>query len=51
MLVTATTEADLAPFKGKLNGKWVLLVPAPDVAAFWEPRAKRYTNEELPRSS
>jgi carboxypeptidase Q len=47
VMVTATTEEELAPFKGQLKGKWVLLVPAPDVAAFWEPRARRYSNEAL----
>jgi carboxypeptidase Q len=47
VLVTATTEEELAAFKGKLKGKWVMMVAAPDVAAFWEPRAKRYKIEEL----
>ncbi len=47
VLVTATTEEDLAPYKGKLKGKWVLIVPAPDVPAFWDARAKRYKTDEL----
>jgi carboxypeptidase Q len=47
VLVTAATEEELAAFKGKLKGKWVMLVAAPDVAAFWEPRAKRYKADEL----
>ena len=47
VLVTATTEEDLAQFKGRLKGKWVLIVPAPDVAAFWDARAKRFKNEDL----
>jgi carboxypeptidase Q len=47
VLVTATTEEDLAQYKGKLRGKWVLLVAAPDVAAFWDARAKRYKTDDL----
>jgi hypothetical protein len=47
VLVTATTEEDLAQYKGKLKGKWVLVVPAPDVAAFWDARAKRYKTDDL----
>ncbi len=46
-LVTATTEEDLAEYKGLLKGKWVLLGAPPDVAAFWDPRAKRYTADQL----
>ena len=47
VLVTATTEADLAPYKGKLKGKWVITQAAPDVAAYWAAPAKRYTADEL----
>jgi carboxypeptidase Q len=47
VLMTATTEEELAAFKGKLKGKWVMVVAAPDVAAFWEPRARRYTADSL----
>jgi carboxypeptidase Q len=47
VLVTATTEDELAALKGRLKGKWVLLGAAPDVAAFWEPRARRHTGEAL----
>ncbi len=47
VLMTAATEADLAPYKGTLKGKWVLLVAPPDVPAFWDARAKRYTDEQL----
>ena len=47
VLVTATTEADLAAYKGKLKGKWVLALAAPDVAAYWKAPASRYTKEEL----
>ena len=47
VLVTATSEEDLAQYKGRLKGKWVLVVPAPDVPAFWDARAKRYKTDEL----
>jgi len=47
VLVTATTEADLAAYKGKLKGKWVLTQAAPDVAAYWKPQATRHTAEDL----
>ncbi len=47
VLVTATAEEDLAQYKGKLKGKWVLVVAAPDVAAFWDARARRYKADDL----
>ncbi|RPJ60029.1 MAG: hypothetical protein EHM24_27470 [Acidobacteria bacterium] len=47
VLVTAATEDDLAAYKGKLKGKWVLTQEAPDVPAMWQPQASRYTREEL----
>jgi carboxypeptidase Q len=47
VLVTATTAEELAQYKGKLKGKWVLLQPAPDVSAFWDPPARRYTADQL----
>jgi hypothetical protein len=40
VLVTATTDADLAAYKGKLKGKWVLTQAAPDVAAYWTAPAR-----------
>jgi len=46
-LVTATTEADLAQYQGKLKGKWILTQAAPDVPAMWDPPARRYTPEQL----
>ena len=45
VLVTATTEEELAAFKGKLKGKWVMTQAAPDVAAYWSAPSKRYTPE------
>ncbi len=49
VLVTATTQEELNEYKGKVSGKWVLTQPAPDVAAFWDPQARRYTDAELAR--
>jgi carboxypeptidase Q len=43
----ATTEEALAPYKGKLKGKWVLTQAIPDVAAYWDPLSRRYTDEQL----
>jgi len=47
MLVTAATPEDLAAYKGKLKGKWVLTQAVPDVPAYWTVISKRYTSEEL----
>ena len=47
VLVTATTEEDLAAYKGKLKGKWVMTQAVPDVPAMWDPPARRFTPEEL----
>jgi carboxypeptidase Q len=47
VMVTANNEADLAKYKGKLRGKWIITAPAPEVAAFWTAPATRYTDEQL----
>jgi acetylornithine deacetylase/succinyl-diaminopimelate desuccinylase-like protein len=47
VLVTATTPEDLAQYKGKLKGKWVMTQEMPDVPAYWDAIAKRYTPEQL----
>jgi hypothetical protein len=47
VLVTANNEAELAKYKGKLRGKWVITAPAPEVPAQWAAPATRYTNDEL----
>jgi hypothetical protein len=47
ILVTSTDEAELKKLSGQLRGKFVLTQPAPDVAAFWNPLAVRYTREQL----
>jgi hypothetical protein len=51
VLLTATAAEELAPFKGKLKGKWVITQAAPDVPAMWDPQARRYTPEQLAASS
>ncbi len=47
ILVTATNADELAQYKGKLKGKWVLTQAVPDVPAYWEPPSKRFTPEQL----
>jgi len=47
VLVAATSADELAPYTGKLKGKWVITQAAPDVAAYWTAPASRYTAEEL----
>jgi hypothetical protein len=47
-LITETTEQELkAKYAGQLRGKWVISASAPDVAAYWNAPAKRYTKDEL----
>jgi carboxypeptidase Q len=43
----AKTEADFAPFKGKIKGAIVLLSPATSVSAHFDPLGKRKTDSEL----
>ena len=47
VLVTATTEEDLAQYKGKVKGKWVLAGAAPDVPALWDAPARRHKSDDL----
>ncbi len=47
VMVTANNDAELARYKGKLRGKWVITGPAPEVPAQWAAPATRYTNEQL----
>jgi len=47
VLVTASTAEELAPYKGTLKGKWVLTQAAPEVAALWDPPARRYSRDQL----
>src|SRR4051794_12101919 len=48
-LVTETTQEDLQKYAGQLKGKWILTQAAPDVAAYWNPPARRTSPEELQR--
>ena len=45
--VDATTEADLAKYKGKLKGAIVLNAPVRDVLAHFDPLGARFTDEQL----
>jgi hypothetical protein len=48
MMVTENTLEELkAKYAGKLKGAWLLRSAAPDVQAYWDAPAKRYTQEEL----
>jgi carboxypeptidase Q len=49
VLVTETTQEDLQKYAGTLKGKWIIMQPAPDVAALWNPMATRNTAEDLQR--
>jgi carboxypeptidase Q len=44
---TLDTPEDLATWKGKLKGKFVLSAVMPDVPASFEPLARRYTDDQL----
>ena len=44
---TATNEAELDQYKGKLKGKIVLVGPIREVRAHFEPEAKRETEKDL----
>ena len=41
------TPEDMAKFKGKLKGKFVLTTALRDVPALWTPPAQRYTDQQL----
>ncbi len=47
MLVDIQTEEDLEKYRGKLNGKIILVGDDYDVTATFEPDGNRYTDEEL----
>ena len=47
VLMTATTAEELPAYTGKLKGKWVMLGAVPDVPAYWDPQAKRFTADQL----
>jgi carboxypeptidase Q len=47
IFATLETADDLATWKGKLKGKFVLLTAMPDVPPLFEPQAQRYTQDQL----
>jgi hypothetical protein len=47
VLIPSTAEEDVKKFSGQLKGKFVLRQVPPDIAAFWNPAATRYTREQL----
>lgn len=47
ILVTTTNADELKALSGKLRGKFVLTQAAPNVAAYFDPQARRYTTEQL----
>ena len=47
VLVSEMTAEDLQKFAGRLQGKWILSQPAPDVAAYWAAPAERLAPDEL----
>jgi hypothetical protein len=49
VLAVITRNEDFATWHGKLKGKIVLTAPARDVPAAFNPRARRYTDEDLER--
>ena len=47
VLAVIETTDDIARFKGKLNGKFVLVQAMRDVTPIWDPPARRFTDEQL----
>jgi carboxypeptidase Q len=47
VLAVLDTPEDLATWKGKLKGKFVLSQATPDVAPSFDPLARRYTDDQL----
>lgn len=47
VFLNATDEAGLAPYKGKLKGKFVLVSPIQEVRAHFEAQGSRYSDDEL----
>jgi hypothetical protein len=47
VLITSTDAAEVQKFAGKLRGKFVLTQNAAEVAAYFDPQARRYTTEQL----
>jgi hypothetical protein len=47
VFATIDTPEDIATWKGKLKGKFLLSTAMPDVPALFEPQAQRYTQDQL----
>jgi carboxypeptidase Q len=47
VFATIDTPEDIASWKGKLQGKFLLSTAMPDVPALFEPQALRYTQDQL----
>ena len=47
VLIPTSAEEEVKKFSGQLKGKFVLRQAPPDIAAFWNPAATRYTREQL----
>jgi len=47
VFATIDTPEDIASWKGKLKGKFLLLTAMPEVPALFEPQAQRYTQDQL----
>jgi carboxypeptidase Q len=47
VFATIDTAEDLASWKGKLKGKFLLSTAMPEVPALFEPQAQRYTQDQL----
>jgi hypothetical protein len=47
VLITSTDAAEVQKYAGKLRGKFVLTQNAPEVVAYFDPQARRYTTEQL----
>ena len=48
VMVRIDSLSDVARYRGRLGGKWVMLAPAPDsLVPHWKPQAARYTEGGL----
>ena len=47
IFVRVDSIADLARYRGKLGGKWVMLGAVPTVQAHWEPQSTRFSDARL----
>ena len=47
MLAPVETPDDMAKFKGQVKGKIILIQPMREVAALWDPPARRFTEQQL----